>query len=115
MVFFTWRIKSLKKIKGVFFIIGPAVLVTFFIFSMLVIDLGIMRVARADLQTATDAAALAAANNLIRSLPSPTIVNFAFFKILPSFSADKLNCICILVWHYRYTRFLVIFFLVIDF
>lgn len=59
------RMPSIKKHKGFFLALAPFVLMALAGFSAFVIDLGMMRVARAQLQIATDSAALAAANALI--------------------------------------------------
>lgn len=56
--------KSHKQQKGVILILAPFLLLALMAFSALVIDLGVMRVAGAQLQTAVDSAALAAANSL---------------------------------------------------
>ena len=56
---------SIKKIKGTILELTPLIIIVLLAFSSLVVDISILRVSRAELQTATDAAALAGANALI--------------------------------------------------
>lgn len=56
--------KLLSKIQGAFIILIPFVLVALMGIATLVVDAGVLRIARAELQNAVDAAALAAATQL---------------------------------------------------
>lgn len=67
MAVFTSKQRFFLKAKnsGFFLALAPFILLAIMGFSVLVVDLGMMRVANAQLQNATDAAALAAATGLI--------------------------------------------------